>query len=86
MQRKKYEPPTIEQLTWFIATLSLEGLSNNTASLYICFIGFQCKIISVKDIPKHYIVSKRIKGMNRPKHSQKVRLPIRLPLNSKFNS
>ena len=34
-------PPTIEQLTLFIAFLSLQGLSYKTASLYLCAVGFQ---------------------------------------------
>ena len=69
-------PPTIEQLTLFIASLSLQGLSHSTASLYLCSIGFQCKIKNVKDSTKHYILSKILEGIKRSKQGQAVRLPI----------
>lgn len=69
-------PPTIEQLTLFIAFLSLQGLSYKTASLYLCAVGFQCKVKNVKDTTKHYIVSKMIEGIKRSKPNKSVRLPI----------
>lgn len=45
-------PPMIEQLSLFIAYMSLQGLSHKTARLYMSAIAFQCKIKFKRRLPK----------------------------------
>ena len=56
-------PSSVEQLILFIASLSAQGFSYNTAQLYIRAIGFKCKSELKDDITKHYMVSKVLEGL-----------------------
>lgn len=79
--RSNYElpkswPPTIEQVSTYVSWLSLQGLSHNTARLYVNAIGFQCKMKDVKDITRHFIIQKVLEGLKRSMSVRQSRLPI----------
>lgn len=73
-------PPSVEQLTNFVAYLSLENLSHKTAKLYLCAIAFQSKLSGGQDTTKHYIVVRAVEGMRRVGGVGRARLPITLSL------
>lgn len=70
----------MEQLTNFLAYLSLEELSHKTAKLYLSAIAFHCKLTGVHDTTKHYILMRIIEGMKKVGPVGRIRLPISLSL------
>ena len=63
-------------MTTYISWLSLQGLSHNTARLYVNAIGFQCKVKQVQDITRHFIIEKVLEGLKRSLTLRQPRLPI----------
>ena len=77
---EKCWPPTVEQLSLFLAYLSLQSLSHKTARLYLCAVGYQCKIQNVNDVTKNFILAKIMLGMQKATSKGKSRLPITISL------
>ena len=73
-------PPSIETLSLFIASLSLQGLAFKTAKSYLSAIAFQCKLKSVEDVTKHFVIKKLLDGMERTGSKKMVRLPITISM------
>lgn len=73
-------PPSVQELTMFIAYLSLCRFSFKSVALYIAAISFQCKIDSREDTTKHFVVSKALEGLRRTAKSKRSRLPITIEL------
>ena len=71
---QEFWPPTLEQITQFIAYMFIRNFSCMTAELYVAAVSFQCKIRSVSDTTKHFLVTKLLEGFRR------VGLPIALNL------
>lgn len=69
-------PPPVEHISLFLAYLSLQGYSHNTARLYLSALSFHCKINSYIDVTKHFIISKVLEGMRRAARIRLPRLPI----------
>lgn len=69
-------PPTIEYITLFIAWLSLQGFTYNTARLYVSAVGFQCKLKGLEEVSKHYVIQKALEGFKRSGRLRRTRLPI----------
>lgn len=69
-------PPSIDTIALFIAWLSLQGLKDSTARLYINAIGFQCKIRGCNDISRNFVVQKALEGLKRSVRRNSLRLPI----------
>lgn len=79
-------PPTLDQLAHFIATLSIRGLAPNTVHAYISAISTRCKLSSVVDTTKHFVITKLLEGMKRSTNKLDTRLPITGGLLSKLLS
>lgn len=69
-------PPSVDNLVLFFSSLSLDGLTANTARLYKCAIGAQCKLFGFADTTENYIITKIITGMGRNTRAHTTRLPI----------
>ena len=55
-------PPSTDNITHFIAYLSLQGLSFRTAQLYASAIGYKCKVSGYPNVTQHFVVRKVWKG------------------------
>jgi hypothetical protein len=64
-------PPAIQEVTMFIAFLSLRNFSFRTA------ISFQCKL---RVFYEHFVVNMVLEGLRRTAKGKKARLPIKLEL------
>jgi hypothetical protein len=69
-------PSSTDNITHFIAYLSLQGLSFRTAQLYTSAIGYKCKVSGYPDVTQHFVVRKVLKGLTRLKIKADIRLPI----------
>ena len=69
-------PPSTDNITHFIAYLSLQGLSFRTAQLYTSAIGYKCKVSGYPDVTQHFVVRKVLEGLTRLKSKADTRLPI----------
>ena len=58
----------------------MQSLSHKTARLYLCAVGYQCKIQNVNDVTKNFILAKIILGMQKAASKGKSRLPITISL------
>ena len=68
--------PSTDNITHFIAYLSLQGLSFRTAPLYTSAIGYKCKVSGYPDVTQHIVVRKVLEGLTRLKSKADTRLPI----------
>lgn len=69
-------PPKIEDITLFIAWLSMQELSHSTARLYVNAVGFQCKVNNHDDVTRNFVIQKALEGLKRSGSGRKARLPI----------
>ena len=69
-------PPSVATVVSFIAWLSLNGCTHNTARLYVSAIAFQCKVKNLDDNTGTFIVRKTLEGLKRSGALRKTRLPI----------
>ena len=73
-------PPEVDTISLYIAWLSLQGFTCNTARLYVNAIWFQCKVLNHVDVTKVFIVQKGLEGLKRTCRQKRIRLPITLNL------
>ena len=69
-------PPSTDNITHFIAYLSLQGLSFRTAQLYTSAIGYKCKVSGYPDVTQQFVVRKVLEWLTRLKSKADTRLPI----------
>jgi len=69
-------PPNVALMTDFIAHLSLREFSPASARLYVAGIGYNCKILNVKDVTQNFVIKKMLLGFAQMKHRTDSRLPL----------
>ncbi|XP_061185480.1 uncharacterized protein LOC133193532 [Saccostrea echinata] len=75
-------PPSLEELTNFVAFLSVKGYAVSTVKTYLAAISHKIKISTseLPDYTSHFIIRKMLEGMKRERHSKDTRLPITIQL------
>ena len=71
-------PPTLKQLTDFIAYSSIMGYSPNTIKSYVSAISYKCKMANVDDFSECFVVKKMLQGLSRLDVRKDLRMPILL--------
>ena len=69
-------PPTTQQLSQFIAFLSLRHYSSSTVRSYLAAISYYCKISGIPDTTQSFVVQKTLSGLCRSKKQLDNRKPI----------
>lgn len=69
-------PPSISDLTDFIAYLSLKCNAPSTIRTYVSAIGYQYKMFNLPDLTQSFIVKKMLTGLTRLDKRTDVRMPI----------
>ena len=77
-------PPTMLQVTDFIAYLSFQGYASNTISTYVSGISYKCKSSNLFDPTQNFVVRKMLTGLNRLDKRCDPRMPITLPILTKI--
>ena len=77
---QEFWPPTVEQIIQFISYMSFRNFSCRTAELYVTAVNFLCKIRSVSDTTKHFLVTKLLESFRQVGKIKKVKLPITFSL------
>ena len=84
-QFKGWRPNTIacgsiQDISQFVAWLSLRNLSPRTISTYVAGVGFFHKVNGWEDPTRDFLVTKLLEGCHRDRPSVDSRLPISLPI------